>query len=64
MAQHSVVKGYEYDKGRFVAIEPEELKSLAPKTSSGMEIQEFVESGRDRSGLLRNLVLRLARRGW
>jgi DNA end-binding protein Ku len=38
----SVVKGYEYEKDRFVVVEPEELKSLAPKTSSGMEIQEFV----------------------
>ncbi|HZS56980.1 MAG TPA: Ku protein [Bryobacteraceae bacterium] len=38
----SVVKGYEYEKDRFVAIEPEELKNLAPKTSSGMEIQEFI----------------------
>lgn len=41
--QQSVVKGYEYEKGRFVAVEPEELKSLAPKTSSGMEIQEFIQ---------------------
>jgi DNA end-binding protein Ku len=38
----SVVKGYEYEKNRFVVVEQEELKSLAPKTSSGMEIQEFV----------------------
>ncbi len=40
--QESVVKGYEYEKGRFVVVEPEELKSLAPKTSAGMEIQEFI----------------------
>lgn len=38
----SVVKGYEYEKDRFVVVEPEEIKSLAPKTSAGMEIQEFV----------------------
>lgn len=38
----SVVKGYEYEKDRFVVLEADELKSLAPKTSSGMEIQEFV----------------------
>ncbi|MBV8553253.1 MAG: Ku protein [Acidobacteriaceae bacterium] len=38
----SVVKGYEYDKDRFVVIEPEELKSIAPKTSAAMEIEEFV----------------------
>ncbi len=38
----SIVKGFEYEKDRFVVVEPEELKSLAAKTSSGMEIQEFV----------------------
>ncbi len=42
LSTQSVVKGYEYEKNRFVVVEKEELKSLAPKTSSGMEIQEFV----------------------
>lgn len=42
LTNQSVVKGYEYEKGRFVAIEAEELKSLTAKTSAGMEIQEFV----------------------
>jgi len=41
--KQSMVKGYEYGKDRFVAIEPEELKSLAPKTSTSMEIEEFVK---------------------
>lgn len=39
----SIVKGYEYEPERFVVIEPEELKSVASKTSTQMEIQEFVE---------------------
>ncbi len=43
LSQQSVVKGYEYEKGRFVALEQEELKSLAPKTSAGMEIEEFIK---------------------
>ncbi len=43
LPEQEVVKGYEYEKGQFVAIEPEELKSIAPKTSAAMEIQEFVE---------------------
>ncbi len=43
LPEQSVVKGYEYEKDRFVAVEPEELKTLAATTSSGMEIQEFVE---------------------
>ncbi|MBV8898280.1 MAG: Ku protein, partial [Acidobacteriaceae bacterium] len=42
LATQSIVKGYEYEKNRYVVLEPDELKSLAPKTSSGMEIQEFV----------------------
>lgn len=41
--KQSVVKGYEYEKNRFVAIEPEELKSLAPQTSTAMEIEEFLK---------------------
>ncbi|MGI8961583.1 MAG: Ku protein [Bryobacteraceae bacterium] len=43
VSKGSVVKGYEYDKGRFVTVEPEELKSIAPKTATEMEIQEFVQ---------------------
>jgi DNA end-binding protein Ku len=39
----SVVKGYEYEKDRFVVVDPEELKSIAPKTATEMEIQEFVQ---------------------
>jgi DNA end-binding protein Ku len=42
LSSQSIVKGYEYEKDRFVVVEKDELKSLAPKTSSGMEIQEFV----------------------
>jgi DNA end-binding protein Ku len=39
----SVVKGYEYEQNRFVIVEPEELKSAAAKTSTQMEIEEFVQ---------------------
>lgn len=40
--ERSVVKGYEYEKDRFVALEPDELKTIVPKTATEMEIQEFV----------------------
>lgn len=43
LPQRSVVKGYEYEQDRFVVIEPDELKSAASKTSTQMEIQEFVQ---------------------
>ncbi|HEX4771996.1 MAG TPA: Ku protein [Bryobacteraceae bacterium] len=38
----SVVKGFEYEKDRYVVVEAEELKSIAPKTSTEMQIDEFV----------------------
>jgi len=38
----SVVKGYEFEKNRFVEIDRETLKNIAPKTSTEMQIQEFV----------------------
>lgn len=42
LPERSVVKGYEFEKNRFVALDPEELKSIAPATATQMEIQEFV----------------------
>jgi DNA end-binding protein Ku len=36
------VKGYEYEKNRYVALDPEELKSLDAKTATEMQIEEFV----------------------
>jgi DNA end-binding protein Ku len=38
----SITKGFEYERGRFVTLAPEELRSIAPQTSSDMEIKEFV----------------------
>jgi DNA end-binding protein Ku len=43
VSPQKVVKGFEYEKDRFVAIEPEELKGIAPKTATQMEISEFVQ---------------------
>lgn len=43
VSPRSVVKGYEYDKDRFVTVDPEELKSIAPKTATEMQIEEFVQ---------------------
>ena len=39
-----VVKGYEYRKGEYVIIEPDEIKRIEPKTAKAMEILEFVKS--------------------
>jgi DNA end-binding protein Ku len=42
LTERSVVKGFEYEKDRYVALEPEDLKSIAPKTATEMQIEEFV----------------------
>src|ERR1035438_10275065 len=39
-----IVKGYEYRKGEYVIIDPEEIKKIEPKTAKTMEILEFVKS--------------------
>ena len=43
LPERAVAKGYEYEKNRFVALEAEELKSIAPKTATEMQIEEFVK---------------------
>lgn len=42
VARKDIVKGYEYEKNRYVVIEDEELKQLVPKTGTEMQILEFV----------------------
>jgi DNA end-binding protein Ku len=37
-----VVKGYEYEKDRYIVVEEQELKKIAPPSSKNMEIQAFV----------------------
>ena len=39
-----IVKGYEYEKDRYVVIEDEEIKKVAPQTAKVIEIQEFVKN--------------------
>lgn len=42
IAQSAVVKGYEVGKDQFVTLDREELKALVPKTTTTMELVEFV----------------------
>ncbi len=44
LERDEIVKGYEYRKGEYVIIEPEELKKIEPKTAKSMEILEFVKA--------------------
>ena len=41
-APADLVKGYEYDKGRYVVLEEDELRALAPQTSTEIQVVEFV----------------------
>ena len=40
-----IVKGYEVEKGEYLTISDEELKKIAPKTATTMEVLQFVASG-------------------
>lgn len=42
-----IVKGFEYRKGEYVVIEPDEAKKIEPKTAKAMETLEFVEQGEE-----------------
>ena len=39
-----IVKGFEYEKDRYVVVEDEEIKKVAPSTAKVMEILEFVKA--------------------
>src|SRR4051812_17144684 len=42
LGRDEIVKGYEYRKGEYVVIEPDDIKRIEPKTAKAMEILEFV----------------------
>jgi DNA end-binding protein Ku len=39
-----IVKGFEFRKGEYLVIDPEEIKKIEPKTAKTMEILEFVKA--------------------
>ena len=42
VARHELVKGYEYEKDRYVVVEEGELAQITPRSSRVMEVLEFV----------------------
>src|SRR5688500_4987098 len=38
-----IVKGYEFAKGRYVTIEPEELEAFQPRVTRTIDIEDFVD---------------------
>ena len=41
--RNEIVKGFEYEKDRYVVVDDEEIKKVAPQTAKVIEIQEFVK---------------------
>src|SRR5690349_22388513 len=44
VSRADLVKGYEYEKDRYVGIEDDDIKKVAPKTAKVMEMIEFVKA--------------------
>ncbi len=44
ISRSDVVKGYEYEKDKYVVIDDDDIKKVAPKTAKTMEVLEFVKS--------------------
>lgn len=42
LEKSEIVKGYEYEKNKYIVVEPEELEKIAPPTATVMEILQFV----------------------
>jgi DNA end-binding protein Ku len=39
-----IVKGYEYEKGKYVVVDDQDLKKIAPPSATAMEILQFVKA--------------------
>jgi DNA end-binding protein Ku len=44
VSRSELVKGYEYESGKYVVIEEDDIKKIQPKTAKVMEIVEFVKT--------------------
>jgi|SRR5690348_16392992 len=44
VTRDEVVKGYEYEDGKYVLLDPEEVKRIAPQSARSMEILAFVKA--------------------
>src|SRR6266496_2020797 len=44
VARNELVKGYEYEKDKYVVIDEDDVKKAAPPSSKTMEILEFVNA--------------------
>lgn len=44
IAKENIVKGVEYEDGKYVVISPEEIEAAYPRTTQTIEIQRFIEA--------------------
>ncbi len=44
VAWKDIVKAFEYDKGSYVVLQPEDIKSAAPESHDAIEVEAFVEA--------------------
>lgn len=44
VAWKDIVKAYEYDKGSYVVLDPDDIKSAAPESHDAIEVEAFVEA--------------------
>ena len=40
-----IVKAYEYDKGSYVVLEEDDIRSAAPESHEAVEVETFVDAG-------------------
>lgn len=45
VAWKDIVKAFEYDKGSYVVLEPEDIRSAAPESHDAIEVESFIEAG-------------------
>ena len=44
VAWKDIFKAFEYDKGRYVVLEPEDIKSAAPESHESIDVEAFVDA--------------------
>jgi len=45
IAREQIVKGFEYEDGKYVVISPKEIEAIYPRTTQTIEIQRFLDVG-------------------
>lgn len=45
IAREQIVKGFEYEDGKYVVISPKEIEAVYPRTTQTIEIQRFLDVG-------------------